>query len=287
MSTIPTSGKHPVRQPAEEHDRGLPHDLSRLLSRRAALGWFAAAGAAGLAAGCGDLWGAKNDGAATGPNGECVLHPPETAGPFPADGSNRAHGTLANVLADSGIVRRDMRASLGKPGSVAPGTQLDLTVSLLDVGGSCAPLAGHAIYLWHCDAAGRYSIYDLSGESYLRAVAVTDAEGKAQFTTIVPGCYPGRYPHMHFEIYPALDKATSYRNRVLTSQLAMPADACRAVYDAVPAYRASIAAFARSPLESDGIFADNTPRQLAAQTLSLQGNPANGYQGTVTIGLRS
>jgi protocatechuate 3,4-dioxygenase beta subunit len=285
MSATLTSDDHPKRQPVDEHDRGLPYDLSRLLSRRTALGWFAAAGAAGLTTGCGDLWGAKRDVTATGPSGECVVLPEETAGPFPADGSNRAHGTLANVLADSGIVRRDIRASLGKPAGVAAGTQLDLAIALVNVGASCAPLAGCAVYLWHCDAEGRYSIYDLAGESYLRGVAVTDAEGKAQFTTILPGCYPGRYPHMHFEVYPSLEKATSYSNRVLTSQLAMPADICRAVYSAASAYRASVASLARSPIERDGIFADGTPKQRAAQMASLKGEPATGLQGNVTIGL--
>jgi hypothetical protein len=65
----------------------------------------------------------------------------------------------------------------------------------------------------------------------------------------------------------------------------MPADACRAVYDSVPAYRASVASFARSPLQRDGIFADNTPKQLAAQTPELTGDPGSGYRGMVTVGL--
>jgi protocatechuate 3,4-dioxygenase beta subunit len=272
----------------DDHDRGLPYDLSVLRSRRAALGWLATAGAAGLLAACGDSIGAQRDVVAKRPDGaECVLHTEETAGPFPADGSNRAHGTLANVLADSGIVRRDMREGLGKSGGTAAGTPLDLTLTLVNVGNACAPLAGHAIYLWHCDAEGRYSIYDLPDQTYLRAVGVTDERGRAQFTTILPGCYPGRYPHMHFEVYASLDRATSYRNRLLTSQLAMPADACRAAYDSVAAYRASVAPFARSPLQRDGIFADNTPKQLAAQTPELAGDPSSGYRGTVTIGLKA
>jgi protocatechuate 3,4-dioxygenase beta subunit len=270
----------------DDHDRGLPFDLGVLLGRRAALGWLASAGAAGLLASCGDQAGAQEVSGKGADGLECVVHPAETAGPFPADGSNRAHGTLANVLADSGIVRQDMRSSLGKPRDTAPGTQLDLTVTLVDVGRSCAPLAGHAIYLWHCDAEGRYSIYDLPGQSYLRAVGVTNESGETQFTTILPGCYPGRFPHMHFEVYPNLERATSYRNRILTSQLAVPADVCKAVYDGVAAYRDSVAAFARTSLERDGIFAGNTPKQLAAQTLALSGDPAGGYRGTVTIGLK-
>jgi protocatechuate 3,4-dioxygenase beta subunit len=277
----------PEDRPLEDHDQGLPFDLGILVERRAALGWLVSAGAAGLLASCSDEAGAQQGISAKGTNGaECVVHPAETAGPFPADGSNRAHGTLANVLADSGIVRKDMRSSLGKPSDTAPGTQLDLKVTLVDVGGSCAPLAAHAVYLWHCDAEGRYSIYDLPGQSYLRAVGVTNEGGETEFTTILPGCYPGRYPHMHFEVYPSLERATSYRNRILTSQLAVPADVCKAVYGGVAGYRGSVAAFARTSLERDGIFADNTPKQLAAQTLALSGDPAGGYRGTITIGLK-
>jgi protocatechuate 3,4-dioxygenase beta subunit len=107
-------------------------------------------------------------------------------------------------------------------------------------------LAGHAIYLWHCDALGRYSIYDLPNASYLRAVGVTDSVGNAAFMTIFPGCYPGRYPHIHFEVYMGLEQATSYKNRLLTSQMAMPADACRAIYAASKHYGASAANSPRS-----------------------------------------
>jgi protocatechuate 3,4-dioxygenase beta subunit len=217
---------------------------------------------------------------------ECVAHPRETAGPFPADGSNRAHGTLANVLSDSGIVRQDMRTNLGNSGKAADGVALTLTVNLVDVGRSCAPLQDHAVYLWHCDAAGKYSIYELREATYLRAVSVSDARGQATFTTIVPGCYMGRFPHIHVEVYPSLGKATDYRNRVLTSQLAIPADVCKAVYNSAPAYKASIAAFARSPLERDGIFMDNTAKQLAAQTLAMTKEPDGSYRGSVTIGLQ-
>lgn len=273
----------------DDHDLGLPHDLGNLLSRRAALTLLGSTAAAGLA-GCdmlpftgraeAEVIGRSADGS------ECVVHPRETAGPFPADGSNRAHGTLANVLRDSGIVREDMRGNLGNAGKPADGVALKLTVMLVDVERACSPLKDHAIYLWHCDAAGKYSIYELREATYLRAVGVSDAQGRATFTTIVPGCYMGRFPHIHVEVYPSLGKATDYRNRILTSQLAIPADVCKAVYDRAPAYKPSIAAFARSPLERDGIFMDNTPKELAAQTLSMTREADGSYRGSITIGLK-
>lgn len=275
----------------DEHDRGLAVDLRHLISRRRALGLAGATLATGTLAACDKLpffSEAEADFTATGPDGrECVADPRETTGPFPADGSNEAHGTLANVLAQSGVVRRDMRTGIAPSEPKAEGAMLELTLSLVNVNSSCAPLAGHAVYLWHCDAAGRYSIYDLAETSYLRAVGVSDVHGWINFLTIVPGCYEGRYPHMHFEVYPSLEATANYRNRLLTSQLAVPADLCTAVYDAHPAYRESLAHFAKSPLDRDGIFGDNTPKQLAVQTLKVAPLDIYGvHKASVTIGLK-
>lgn len=271
-----------------DHDLGLANDLGMIATRRRLLGLMGSA-AVVTVGGCDQLafFGrAEADTIGMAADGrECVAHPAETEGPFPADGSNRAHGTLANVLKESGVVRKDMRTNLTGVGSAA-GVELRLTTTLVAVGAACAPLANHAIYLWHCDAEGRYSIYDLPAASYLRAVGVTDASGRAEFVSIVPGCYAGRYPHMHFEIYPSLRQATDYRQRLLTSQLAIPADACADVYGRLPAYQASVGNFAKSPLERDGIFRDNTPRQLKAQTLVMRKAADGSYDGTVTIGLK-
>ncbi|MDH4981568.1 hypothetical protein [Hyphomicrobium sp. D-2] len=274
---------------AHDHDHGLRHDLMQI-SRRRALGLLGAAGVTTALAGCDGPFfeRAEADVIGTGANGaECVAHPPETAGPFPADGSNSAHGTLANVLDKSGIVRADMRTNLDPQQPAAEGAPIELTVEIVDVANRCRPLEGYAIYLWHCDAAGRYSIYDLPETSYLRAVGVTDANGAVTFTSIFPGCYRGRFPHIHFEIYPSLEKATSYENRILTSQLAMPEKLCGEVYAASDVYRESVPNYEGIPLAKDGIFANNTPRQLAAQTPVMEADGAGGYRGKVVIGLKS
>lgn len=273
-----------------DHDHGLQHDLNMLLERRHMLKLVTSAGAVGLLAGCD--WGpslsrAQGEQVASATDGtQCVAHTTETAGPFPADGSNRAHGTLANVLADSGVVRKDIRSNLGKEGELAPGERLEFSMRLVNVNDACTPLKDHAVYLWHCDADGNYSIYNLPDHSYLRGVGVSDAEGRVHFTTIVPGCYRGRYPHMHFEVYPSLAKATDYKNRILTSQLAIPETTCKAVYGAHPAYAASVENFkATPPLERDGIFRDNTPKQLEAQTITMGTASTPVYTGEVVVGL--
>ena len=278
-------------QPADDHDLGLPYDLGTMIARRRALALLGAAGLAGLFSACGDdaVFGrAEAEVIGTDAKGNaCVADPKETAGPFPADGSNSAHGTLANVLASSGVVRSDIRSSLDPSKPVAAGTPLDLRLTLLDVGRGCTPLAGNAVYLWHCDAVGRYSMYNVPDATYLRGVGLTDAAGNVSFKTIFPGCYPGRFPHMHFEVYPNLDKATTYANRLLTSQLAMPEAVCEAVYKGAADYGDSLAHFARSPLSRDGIFADNAQKQLAAQTPTLAATVTGGYHGGAVIGIKA
>ena len=161
-----------------DHDLGLQHDLGAFLKRRRALALVASASAIGAlsALGRGRIFPtAQAEAIAKASDGrECLLDPTETEGPFPGDGSNNAHGTLSNVLKSSGIVRRDMRTNIAKTAIAAEGQVFDLEITLVNVRQACAPLAGHAIYLWHCDALGRYSIYDLPNASYLRAVGVTE-----------------------------------------------------------------------------------------------------------------
>ena len=104
--------------------------------------------------------------------------------------------------------------------NTAPGVPLTLTITLVNSNAACAPLAGYAIYIWHCDREGNYSLYDLPGENFLRGVQQTDANGAVTFTTIVPGCYSGRVTHIHFEIYRSLAAAaTTGASAVKTSQL--------------------------------------------------------------------
>jgi hypothetical protein len=172
--------KPPSKAPPHDHDLGLQHDLGAFLNRRQALALVASASAIGAlsALGKGRIFPtAQAEAIAKGR--ECLSDPAETEGPFPGDGSNNAHGTLSNVLKSTGIVRRDMRTNIGSTTIAADGQVFDLEITLVNVRQACAPLAGHAIYLWHCDALGRYSIYDLPNASYLRAVGVTNSVGKA------------------------------------------------------------------------------------------------------------
>ena len=266
------------------HRPRLAQDLRTLagsLSRRQLLGFFGGAGLLAYA-GCLDggdgTDGGGTDGDGTG-GGSCAEIPEETAGPYPGDGTNGK-----DALALAGIVRSDIRTSIGGATGVAAGVPLTVTLTLLDASG-CAPLAGHAIYLWHCDRDGNYSMYSaaVAGENYLRGVQVTDASGQVTFTTIFPGCYSGRWPHIHFEVYADLASATNGRNAVAISQLALPRSTCADVYGGASGYSSSVTNLGQITLASDNVFRDGADQQLAAVTGSL----AAGYAATLVLGVSS
>jgi len=289
-----------------DHDAGLAHDFARLQAsiaqRRRALLWLAGAAGATLL-GCG---GGGDDsttsssgsgttttsggstggtGTTTGPgtSTSCSLIPEETAGPYPGDGSNSNTSGVVNALALSGIVRSDIRSSIAGASGTAEGVPTTVKIQLVNTNGSCAELSGYAIYLWHCTRDGKYSLYSsgVTGENYLRGVQETDSDGVATFTTIFPGCYSGRMPHMHFEVYRSLSTALSYTNKLRTSQIAFPTDVCSTVYASATGYSASVANFAAISFSSDNVFSDGYSTQLA----TVSGDVAGGYSATLQVGI--
>jgi protocatechuate 3,4-dioxygenase beta subunit len=200
--------------------------------------------------------------------------PNETAGPYPGDGSNGP-----DILLESGIVRSDITSSFGSSTTVAEGVPLTITLTVTDSDrGEVLP--GHAVYLWHCDREGRYSMYSggVGDENYLRGVQEADSDGKVTFTSIFPACYDGRWPHVHFEVYESLDVATASGDIVATSQLALPQDVCETVY-ATDGYEQSVENLSRVSLDSDGIFSDGSDTQLA----EMSGSVSAGYTATLTV----
>ncbi len=206
--------------------------------------------------------------------------PTETAGPYPADGSV-ASGQSLNVLNRSGIVRTDLRTSLGT-GNTAAGIPLSVTLKLVNTNASCAVVSGYAVYLWHCTRDGTYSLYSSAvvSEDYLRGVQVSGTDGTVTFQTIFPACYSGRWPHIHFEVYPSLATATTASNKIQTSQLALPQATCSEVY-ATTGYSASVSNLASTSLSTDNVFSDGTSTQLPTMT----GSVSAGYTATLTVGL--
>jgi protocatechuate 3,4-dioxygenase beta subunit len=73
---------------------------------------------------------------------------------------------------------------------------------------NCAPIPNVAVDLWHANATGVYSGIVMFGNGQptdksnqnnraLRGIQISDKNGALQFTTIVPGHYPGRTHHIH------------------------------------------------------------------------------------------
>lgn len=214
------------------------------------------------------------------PSWACSLIPTETAGPYPGDGSNGP-----NVLTQSGIVRADIRASFGASGNaVAAGTPLTVTLQLVNVNGGCAPLAGYAVYLWHCDRSGLYSMYSAgaTGQNYLRGVQVSDAQGRVTFTTIFPAAYSGRWPHIHFEVYASVARAVAGANALATSQLALPEAQCREVFAQTALYPNSLGNMNQTTLANDNVFGND---RAATQLATMSGSVAAGYTATLEVGL--
>ena len=290
----------------DRHDRGLEFDVRTLLARRRVLGILGGLGAGAALAACGTSAGSGTSSSSTSSSASSSSStsssstsssstsssagssasgttpkaevPDETGGPYPGDGSNGP-----NVLDDSGIVRSDITRSFGSSTTRAEGIPLTINLTVTDAGNGYAAMAGAAVYLWHCDRDGQYSLYSqgVTDENYLRGVQATNSSGTATFTSIFPAAYSGRWPHIHFEVYQSLSQATSSGQIVKTSQIALPEAACTEVY-ATTGYEASVQNLARTSLTQDMVFGnDGAIYQLATVT----GNTSDGYVANLTIGV--
>lgn len=219
-------------------------------------------------------------GTSTGTSGACTVIPEETGGPYPGDGTNSNGSGVANVLIQSGVVRQDIRSSFAGSTGTAAGVPLTIKLKIINANASCAAAGAMAVYLWHCDRDGKYSLYSagITNQNYLRGVQEADANGEMTFTTIFPGCYDGRMPHVHFEVYPTLAKSTNAGNRIKTSQFTFPMATLTEVY-AASGYSTSVSNLSRISYASDNVFGDGYSLQMATMT----GNVSDGYVATLTL----
>lgn len=267
-------------------DQGAAFDLRTLLTRRGVLSLAGIGVGAVVLAACAPSVRASGSPAPTAtptpaPTSDAgaadvVEIPEETAGPYPGDGSNGP-----DILEDSGIVRQDIRSSIDG-GATAGGVPLVFELQIVDVAGG-APAEGVAVYAWHCTAQGEYSMYSsgLEDVTYLRGVQVADAAGAVTFTSVFPGCYAGRWPHIHFEVYPDVTSITDARNAIATSQLALPEAECAAVY-ATSGYDGSARNLSRITLASDNVFGEDS---AASQLATLSGDASAGYRAVLAVGV--
>jgi len=205
----------------------------------------------------------------------CSKIPEETAGPFPGDGTNGP-----NVLTQSGVVRSDIRSSFGTAKGVATGVPLTINLTVVDSKNGCKALAGAAVYLWHCDINGLYSMYSqgVTSENYLRGVQSTDGNGAVSFASIFPAAYSGRWPHIHFEVFSNAASATNGQNKIAVSQMALPEDVCKAVF-ATNGYSQSVKNLAQTSLKTDNVFGDG----VSLQTPTMSGSTSAGYVAKMLV----
>ena len=277
-SAGPTYEGRLLDRPTEEVvDQGAGFDITTLVTRRRVLAMVGAgAGAVALAA-CSTTSPTQTATTTTTSASATSEIPQETNGPYPANGSNGV-----NVLEESGIVRSDITSSLDG-GTTVEGTPLSFTFTLTDMANDDRPFEGAAVYLWQCDAEGQYSMYSegVEDETYLRGIQVANADGAVTFETIVPGCYSGRWTHMHFEVYPDAASATTVDNAIATSQVAFPQDMLDAIYqlDTYPNSAESLAQIAS--LDNDNVFGDGYDLEMG----TFSGDPTSGYFGSLAVAI--
>jgi protocatechuate 3,4-dioxygenase beta subunit len=287
----PTYEGRPLPRPHEELvDQGLSFDVSTLLRRRRMLKAFGlGAVTIGLAA-CGTnsasgSSGSSSTAAGSSTSGSAAAGtlteiPDETNGPYPGDGTNGP-----DVLEQSGIIRSDIRSSFGTSTTTAEGVPMTLRLTVFNLeNGQQVPCSGAAVYVWHCDRDGRYSMYSagIENENYLRGVQLADADGVVEYTSIFPACYQGRWPHVHFEVYPDEASITDHDLSISTSQLALPQEICDTVY-ATTGYEASIKTFGQfTSIADDNIFGDTGGE---SQLATVTGDVTDGYLVTLDVGV--
>jgi protocatechuate 3,4-dioxygenase beta subunit len=235
-------------------------------TRRQAVGMAGAAGAALLLSKLSgpdrllESLGVSDDAQAAATS--CVLTPDKTEGPY---------------FVDEKLNRSDIRSDPAD-GSVQPGAPVSLTMVVVRADGSCAPVAGAVVDIWHANAAGKYSDVGsegTSGKKYLRGLQVSDAGGQAKFTTIYPGWYQGRAVHIHFKVRVFDGSSQTYE---FTSQLFFDPSTTSAVYETgVYAARGQ----ASTSNASDGIYGSDGSKLVVS--LTPDGN--GGYAGTFVIGV--
>ena len=172
------------------------------------------AGAAALLPGRARAEMAASEGLNAG-DGACILTPQAIEGPF---------------YRDPWLVRSDIREG-------RTGVPLRVRLRVIEAG-SCTPVAGARVDIWHCDAQGLYSGFlgqgdtraiDTSGETFLRGTQDTNNAGWVTFETVYPGWYAGRATHIHVKVF--LDEGN-----LLTGQIYFPDALNEYLYTHVPAY---------------------------------------------------
>ena len=281
---------HDVREDdVHDHDRGLSFDVSTLMTRRRALQLLAIGGLATVV-GCGTSYGdsatttasssasGSTTAAADATAGTTAEIPEETGGPYPADGSNGV-----NVLTESGIVRSDITSSFGSASGTAAGVPLAID-------------AHHPRRLRRRDAPegrGRVPVALQPGRRVLallpgrrerelpaRGAGVGRRRPRDASRASTPPPTPAAGRTSTSRSTRASREATAAGTKLVTSQIALPEDACKLVY-ATSGYEQSVQNLAQTSLATDMVFSDGYSTQLGTVT----GSVGSGMTVALNVGV--
>lgn len=189
----------------------------------------------------------------------CWLTPSETEGPY---------------YVNANLVRQNITEGRA-------GAPLQCVINVVDE--NCSPIPNVMVDIWHCDKDGVYSGYagqlgglDTTGQTFMRGIQFTNANGQVTFQTIYPGWYPGRAVHVHFKVRTS---GTTY----VTGQWCFDDGYTTGVYAAHPTVYTH--AGTRTLNTGDGIFGNTALPQYEVMTVNGDGN--GGYTGTFTIGVNA
>jgi protocatechuate 3,4-dioxygenase beta subunit len=188
--------------------------------------------------------------------------------------------------------RSDIRSDTSD-GSVQEGIPLRLVLNVYGIDGndgkgigSCTPLSGAKVDIWHANSQGVYSGVQDAGtgqNNFLRGYQMTDGKATVQFTTIYPGWYEGRAIHIHVKV-----RNFEGSNETLewTSQLYLNNSINEKIHTQPPYNKhgpvdmTNEEDFIYTGPSTDGLVKTNTGQHLM---LKLNGNEKQGYTGTIGV----
>ena len=253
MTTNRSSSVAAPPEPFDLYDQGLQADVATLVDRRRVLQLMGLAGVGAFLAACapGAVSSATATASASAPP---PLRPPPAPRPAPRSSPRRPPArsratarTAPTSSPQSGVVRSDIRVELRCVDGTAEGVPLTIRLTIQDAGNGCAPLAERRGLRLALRPRGQLLAL-LPGRRRTRTTCAASRRpattGSSTFTSIFPACYSGRWPHIHFEVYPTSPPRRTPANRIATSQIALPKDICEEVYatDGLRAERAEPAA---------------------------------------------
>ncbi|MDZ7906304.1 MAG: hypothetical protein U5N55_11435, partial [Cypionkella sp.] len=141
-----------------------------------------------------------------------------------------------------------------------------------------------AVYLWHCDRDGNYSLYSTGSPRRTTCAGsrrpTTAARSPSRASSRPATSAAGRTSA--YEVYSSLANATSGSGPIVkTSQLAFTEDAVDTVYETADGYTQSVSNLTAVTLATDNVFSEDSATRTKMATVT--GSVADGYTDALTL----